>query len=174
LTRVATEQNPDFAGLERGYRAALAADPSSANWWGLNLLAKGRFSEAEAEIRQAQLLDPLSLHIGANIGAVYYCRRRYQDTVDRERRILDLDPHLSPALLLLARGYEGLSRYPGAEAILENQLKPGHSAGVLAGLGHVYAVSSKQYPAPDDGRPRPHWLLFRPGSATGTRPSRCS
>lgn len=95
MTRVATEQNPDFAGLERGYRAALAADPSSANWWGLNLLAKGRFSEAEAEIRQAQLLDPLSLHIGANIGAVYYCRRRYQDTVDRERRILDLDPHLS-------------------------------------------------------------------------------
>ncbi|MGC9950013.1 MAG: hypothetical protein ABSF64_26905 [Bryobacteraceae bacterium] len=151
LTEAAIQENPDFAGLERGWRAALAANPSSANghhWWGLNLLAAGRFSESEAEIRQAQWLDPLSLHIGANIGAVYYCSRRYKDTVAQERRILDLDPHVPLALLLLARGYEGLGRYPEAEAILENMLRTDNSAGVLADLGHVYAVSGKR----DDAR----------------------
>lgn len=147
LTRAATPEGPDFGGIERGYRAALAANPSSANghhWWGLNLLAAGRFAEAEAEIRQAQLLDPLSLHIGANVGAVYYCSRRYQDTVDQERRILDLDPHVPLALSLLARGYEGLGRHAEAETILEDALKTGDSAGMLADLGHVYAVSGKR------------------------------
>jgi TolB-like protein/Flp pilus assembly protein TadD len=146
LTKAATEENPDFAGLERGWRAALAANPSSANghhWWGLNLLAKGRFSEAEAEIRRAQSLDPLSLHIGANIGAVYYCSRRYRDTVDQERKILDLDPRVPLARLLLARGYEGLGWYAQAEDILEDQLRNGDCAGAMADLGHVYAVSGK-------------------------------
>ena len=147
LIKAATPESQDFAGLERGYRAALAANPSSANghhWWGLNLLAAGRFAEAEGELRQAQLLDPLSLHIGANLGAVYYCSRRYQDTVDQERKILDLDPHVPLARLLLARGYEGLGRYAEAEVILENELQTDDSAGVMADLGHVYAVSGKR------------------------------
>jgi len=144
LTKAATEPDRDFTGLERDYRAALAANPSSANahhWWGLNLLAVGRFSEAETEIRQALLLDPLSLHIGANIGAVYYCSRRYQDTIDQERRILELDPHLVMAQLLLARGYEGLGRYREAEEILDSLPKADRGAGTLADLGHIYAVS---------------------------------
>jgi tetratricopeptide (TPR) repeat protein len=146
LTKAATAESPDFVGLERAWRTALAANPNSSNghlWWGLNLLAKGRFPEAETEIRQAQLLDPLSLHIGANIGAVYYCSHRYQDAVDQERRILELDPRVPLARLILARGYEGLGRYADAEAILENVLKTDRGAGVLADLGHVYAVSGK-------------------------------
>ncbi len=146
LTKAATQEDRDFAVLERDYRAALAANPSNANahhWWGLNLLAVGRYAEAEAEIRQALLLDPLSLHIGANIGAVYYCSRRYQDTVDQERRILELDPHLAQAKSLLARGYEGLGQYAQAQEILESFPRIENSAGLLADLGHVYAVSGK-------------------------------
>lgn len=147
LIKAATPESQDFAGLERSYRAALAANPSSADghhWWGLNLMAAGRFAEAEAELRQAQALDPLSLHIGANIGAVYYCSRRYQEVVNQERRILDLDPHVTMAQLLLARGYEGLGQYGEAEAVLKNALAAGHSAGAMADLGHVYAVSGRR------------------------------
>jgi Flp pilus assembly protein TadD len=133
--------------VERSYRAAIAANPSNANahhWFGLNLLAVGRFAEAEAEIRRAQLLDPLSLHIGANIGAVYYCSRRYRDTVEQERKILKLDPHLPQAQLLLARGYEGLGQFAEAREILERMPKTGNSGGLLADLGHVYAVSGQR------------------------------
>jgi serine/threonine-protein kinase len=147
LTQAATVDNPDFATVERSYRAAIAANPSNANahhWFGLNLLAVGRFAEAEAEIRQAQLLDPLSLHIGANIGAVYYCSRRYRDTVEQERKILKLDPHLPQAQLLLARGYEGLGQFAEAREILEKMPKTGNSGGLLADLGHVYAVSGQR------------------------------
>jgi len=64
--------------------------------------------------------------------------------VDQERRILDLDPHVTMAQLLLARGYEGLGRYGEAEAILKNALEEGNSAGAMADLGHVYAVSGKR------------------------------
>jgi serine/threonine-protein kinase len=147
LTKAAAEDHSDFATVERSYKAALAANPSSANahhWWGLNLLAVGRFAEAESEIRQAQLLDPLSLYIGVHIGTVYYCSRRYQDTIDQERRLLDLDPHLTRAPVLLARGYEGLGRYAEAEAILERLPKTDNGASIMADLGHVYAVSGKR------------------------------
>jgi tetratricopeptide (TPR) repeat protein len=64
--------------------------------------------------------------------------------VDQERRILDLDPHVTMAQLLLERGYEGLGRYGEAEAILKNALEEGNSAGAMADLGHVYAVSGKR------------------------------
>lgn len=147
LTKAAAGEHADFATVEREYRAAMAANPSSANahhWWGLNLLAVGRFAEAEAEIRQAQLLDPLSLYIGVHIGTVYYCSRRYQDAIDQERRLLDLDPHLSRAPVVMARAYEGLGRYAEAEGILEGLPKTGNAASVWADLGHVYAVSGKR------------------------------
>jgi serine/threonine-protein kinase len=147
LTKAATEDHADFANVERSYRAALAANPNNANahhWWGMNLLAAGRFAEAEAEIRQAQLLDPLALYISVHLGTVYYCSHRYQDTIDLERRLLDLDPHLARAPVLLARGYEGLGRYAEAEATLENMPKNDNTASVMADLGHVYAVSGKR------------------------------
>ncbi len=147
LAKAATMDHSDFGGTERAYRAAIAANPSSANahhWWGINLLAAGRFSEAEAEIRQAQALDPLSLYIGAHIGTVYYCSRRYRDAIDLERRLLDLDPHLVRAPVVLARAYEGLGRYADAEAILEHLPRTGNVASVLGDLGHVYAVSGKK------------------------------
>jgi TolB-like protein/Tfp pilus assembly protein PilF len=147
LTKAATEDHADFANVERSYRAALAANPNNANahhWWGMNLLAAGRFAEAEAEIRQAQLLDPLALYISVHLGTVYYCSHRYQDTIDLERRLLDLDAHLARAPVLLARGYEGLGRYAEAEATLENMPKNDNTASVMADLGHVYAVSGKR------------------------------
>jgi TolB-like protein/Flp pilus assembly protein TadD len=147
LTKAATEDHADFANVERSYLAALRANPNNANahhWWGMNLLAVGRFAEAESEIRKAQLLDPLSLYISVHLGTVYYCSRRYQDTIDLERRLLDLDPHLARAPVLLARGYEGLGRYAEAEATLENMPKNDNTASVMADLGHVYAVSGKR------------------------------
>ena len=52
LTEAATADYRDFASLERSYRAAVAANPDNVDahhWWGLNLLAAGRFTEAEAE-----------------------------------------------------------------------------------------------------------------------------
>jgi len=117
-----------------------------------SLLEAGRFSEAEAELRQAQLLDPLSLHIGANLGAIYYCSRRYQDTVDQERKILDLDAHVPLARLLPARGYEGLSRYGEAEAIFENDLKTDERRCVGRLRTCLCGFRQAGPGAPDDGR----------------------
>ncbi|HLY19290.1 MAG TPA: tetratricopeptide repeat protein [Bryobacteraceae bacterium] len=144
LTQAATADHPDWATLERSYQAAIAANPSDANahhWYGLNLLASGRFSEAEAEIRQAQLLDPLSLHIGADLAEVYYSSRRYQRAIEQAGRILELDHQQPQARLALAKSYEAVGRYADAKDILENLLKVKNCAAVMADLGHVYAVS---------------------------------
>jgi serine/threonine-protein kinase len=150
LTRAAISE-PGFASLERTFRAALEANPSNAtghHWYGLNLLAVGRFSEAEAEIRQAQILDPLSLHVGADLGMVYYYSGRYQEAVEQAQKLLALDPHLFRGLLLLAQGYEALGRYAEAAAILEKLEKADKRACVLADLGHVYTASGR----PDQAR----------------------
>ncbi len=146
LTQAATADHPNFASLERSYHAAVTANPGNVDahhWWGLNLLAAGRFTEAEAELRQAQSLDPQSEYIRIHIGTLYYCTRRYQDTIDQERKVLDLDPHQPRALALEARGYEGLGRYQEAEAILENLLKTTESMNAMADLGHIYAAAGK-------------------------------
>jgi len=146
LTEAATADYRDFASLERSYRAAVAANPDNVDahhWWGLNLLAAGRFTEAEAEMRRAQSLDPQSEYIRIHIGTVYYCSRRYQDTIDQERMVLALDPHQPRALALEARGYEGIGRYHEAAAILENLLKTTRSPNAMADLGHVYAAAGK-------------------------------
>jgi TolB-like protein/Flp pilus assembly protein TadD len=146
LTQAATADHPDWTALEASYRAAIAANPSDANahhWYGLNLLASGHFTEAEAEIRRAQLLDPLSLHVGADIAEVYYFSRRHQEAIDQSLRILSLDPRQPQALLVLAKAYEAVGRYAEALDILENLLRTDTGAGVMADLGHVYAMSGK-------------------------------
>jgi TolB-like protein/Flp pilus assembly protein TadD len=146
LTQAATADHPDWTALETSYRAAIAANPSDANahhWYGLNLLASGRFTEAESEIRHAQLLDPLSLHVGADIAEVYYFSRRHQEAIDQSLRILSLDRRQPQALLILAKAYEAVGRYAEAQDILENLLRTDTGAGVIADLGHVYAISGK-------------------------------
>jgi len=149
LTRAAIAEDGEGGGFrvaEANFRAALAANPSNANghhWFGLNLLAMGRFKDAETEIRQAQLLDPMSLHIGANLGVVYFFNRRYQDAVSQALKLLALDPQLAQAKLLLAEGYEGMGRYAEAAHVLEDLLKNEDSAAAMSSLGHVYALCGK-------------------------------
>jgi TolB-like protein/Flp pilus assembly protein TadD len=146
LTRAATADHPDFAATERDYRAAIAANPSNTSahhWLGLNLMAAGRFAEAQGEIRQAQLLDPLSLHIGADLGAVYYFSRQYGDAIEHEQKILKLDPHLPAARRILAQSYEARAQYAEAQSIFEKLAGGGNCASAMADLGHLYAVSGQ-------------------------------
>ena len=52
----------------------------------------GRFSEARYEIHRAQLLDPLSLIIGTNVGWIEYLNHNYDAAITEYRKVLELDP----------------------------------------------------------------------------------
>lgn len=109
----------DWAAAEEEFRAALAANPSSAvahhdyAWY---LVALGRFEEALTEIRAAQALDPLSPRASADVGWVYYRAGRDAEAVRQMRRTLELEPRflsarhcLEGALLRQGRPGEALA-----------------------------------------------------------------
>ena len=62
----------------------------------------GRFDEALRESERARQLDPLSLIIAADNGAILYFARRYDQAIDRLRAVHAVDRTLSRTQLLVA------------------------------------------------------------------------
>jgi TolB-like protein len=74
----------DFRGGEAEFRRAIDLQPTYAeahHWAGLNYMSMGQFQTAEAEFRQAQLLDPLSLMITEGLEENFFFSRRYDDAI---------------------------------------------------------------------------------------------
>ena len=63
---------------------------------------RGRFDEALRESERARQLDPLSLIIAADNGAILYFSRQYDRAIDRLRSVSAIDPNLCRAHLLVA------------------------------------------------------------------------
>ena len=100
-------QNHDWnwEEAERHFRQAIALNPSYAtahHWYAEHLMWRGRFDEALQESERARLLDPLSLIIAADNGAILYFARRYDQAIARLRSVRAMDPTLSRAHLLIA------------------------------------------------------------------------
>ena len=100
-------QNHDWnwETAEREYRQAIALNPNYAtahHWYAEHLMWRGRFDEALRESERARLLDPLSLIISADNGAILYYAGRYDQAIERLRSVHALDPTLSRAHLLVA------------------------------------------------------------------------
>ncbi len=84
----------DWQGAEREYKRAIELNPGYAIaplWYGLQLMALGRFDDALAEMKRAQDLDPLSLVINTNLGGTLYRARRYDQAIEQCRRTLEID-----------------------------------------------------------------------------------
>ncbi len=80
---------------ERALRRAIDLNPAyaTAHQWLAELLAfVGRLDEAEAEIRTAYALDPLSLIINLDVGLVLLYQRRYAAAIEQMERTLELAP----------------------------------------------------------------------------------
>jgi TolB-like protein/tetratricopeptide (TPR) repeat protein len=75
----------NWRGAEAEFRKAVELQPNYAeahHWAGLNYMTMGQFAAAEAEFRQAQVLDPLSLMITEGLAENYYYARRYDDSIN--------------------------------------------------------------------------------------------
>jgi len=134
----------DWIGAEREFKRAIELNPGYAathHWYAECLAGMGRYTEALAEIRQAQELDPLSLIIGSIVGWVFYFDRKDDQAIAEFRKTLELDPNFWVAHWTLGRAFEQKAMF--AEAIAEIQKAIDFSGGsplALAALGHTYAV----------------------------------
>src|SRR5207302_1513293 len=84
---------------------AIELNPSYATaheWYSESLALQGRFQEALAESEHARELDPLSLIIAADNGAILYFSRQYDAAIARFRTVLDMDPGFTRAHLIIA------------------------------------------------------------------------
>jgi TolB-like protein/DNA-binding winged helix-turn-helix (wHTH) protein/Tfp pilus assembly protein PilF len=98
-------QNYDWSWqvAEKEFRRAIELNPNYATghqWYAEHLMWRGRFDEALRESERARQLDPLSLIITADNGAILYYSRQYDSAIERWRAVLAIDPQFQRAQLI--------------------------------------------------------------------------
>jgi tetratricopeptide (TPR) repeat protein len=93
----------DWKTAEKEFRRAIDLNPSYAtahHWYAEHLMWRGRFDEAFQESERARQLDPLSLIIAADNGAILYFSRQYDRAIEKFRSVLEMDPKFPRAHLI--------------------------------------------------------------------------
>jgi len=104
LAVIAQNYDWDWATAEKEYRRAIQLNPNYAtghHWYAECLALQGRFGEAFPEIESARQLDPLSLIIATDYGAILYFSRQYDRAIDQFRGVLDMEPNFPRAHMLV-------------------------------------------------------------------------
>jgi len=130
------------------FQRAITLNPNYAtahHWYSDGpLLALGRFSEANAEMKRAQELDPLSLIINAEVGSNYIYERQYDRAIEQLRKTLEMDQNFYYAHWNLGFAYAMKGAFPDALAEYQTALRLVEDPAVLGLMGHAYAMSGKR------------------------------
>jgi serine/threonine-protein kinase len=134
----------DWTGSENAFKRALQLNPGYATahqWYSTILRATGRMDEALAEAFEAFHLDPLSTSINLNVASALYCARRFDEAMDKYRRIATLDSGFFWMRYGLALVYRIIGRNDEAIRELEQALSVTTHAGTQAVLTADLAYS---------------------------------
>jgi TolB-like protein/DNA-binding winged helix-turn-helix (wHTH) protein/Flp pilus assembly protein TadD len=104
LAVIAQNYDWDWATAEKEYRRAIQLNPNYAtghHWYAECLALQGRFDEAFPEIEIARQLDPLSLIIATDYGAILYFSRQHDRAIEQFRAVLDMEPNFPRAHMLV-------------------------------------------------------------------------
>jgi TolB-like protein/Tfp pilus assembly protein PilF len=159
-------QNHDYDWLtaEKEFKRAIALNPNYATghqWYAEHLAWLGRFDEALRESERARQLDPLSLIIAADHGAILYYSRQYDAAIAQFTAVRDVEPSFARAGLItyayiqkgmFAEAQAVTNEYVEADNIAEKQAPAEVSPYKFANLGYFYGRSSQ--PAKAEGELR--------------------
>jgi TolB-like protein/DNA-binding winged helix-turn-helix (wHTH) protein/Tfp pilus assembly protein PilF len=146
LAVIAQNYDWDWPTAEREYRRAIELDPNYAtahHWYAEFLANQGRFDEAFAEIERARQLDPLSLIILSDRGAILYYARQYDRSIEQFRAVLAQDPDFPRALMVVYPCIEA-GKFDEALAELAKWRRPDEQPWRLNGLVLIYARSGRR------------------------------
>lgn len=138
----------DWGAAEREYRQAVDLSPNYATahqWYTWHLIVLGRTSEAIAEMRRAESLDPLSLIISADMADVLLIARRYDEAIQQSRKTMEMDPQFAVAHYQLGQAFVQKHMYD--KGIAELQTAVGFSGGnktFRSALAYAYAASGRR------------------------------
>jgi TolB-like protein/DNA-binding winged helix-turn-helix (wHTH) protein/Tfp pilus assembly protein PilF len=147
LALIAQNYDWDWPTAEKEYRRAIELNPNYAtghHWYAECLALQGRFGEAFPEIESARQLDPLSLIIATDYGAILYFSRQYDRAIEKFRGVLEMEPNFPRAhMLIWVYAQKGLfaDALADAEAWRRNEDSPAWSWAMIA---YVSARSGDQ------------------------------
>src|SRR5882757_10698344 len=96
LALIVQNHDWDWQTAGKEYRRAIELNPNYAtahHWYAEHLMWLGRFDEALRESERARQLDPLSLIIATDNGAILYFSRQYDRAIEQCHTVLRKDPN---------------------------------------------------------------------------------
>jgi TolB-like protein/Tfp pilus assembly protein PilF len=142
----------DWQGAEREFKRAIELNPDDANahhWYGYYLLVMGRPTEAIAEYRTAESLDPLSLIISSDLGQEGLAGAGlYDEEMEQCRKTLDMDPNFAEAHICMMNTYEQRGLHQEAIKEIQEAIRLSRdNLAYIAALGGVYAAAGRRVEA---------------------------
>ena len=135
----------DWQGAIREFDRAIELNPNYANvrfWRAYCLASIERFSEAVAEARRAQAIDPLSLIINAALGWMLYFKGEDEAALRIYRGVLDMEPNFMIVYWGIGQLYERQGHYDRAIAEYERSVALSNGSPTqVASLAHAHAMS---------------------------------
>lgn len=128
------------------YRRGLTLSPGYAtghHWYGYLLAALGRHDESIRALERARELDPLSLIINMNLGAVLRTAGEHVRAIRQLQRTQQLDPNFTGAYQEIGFTYEAMSAFDEAIAAYRRLLELSDERFGIAELGHIYGAMGR-------------------------------
>jgi TolB-like protein/DNA-binding winged helix-turn-helix (wHTH) protein/Tfp pilus assembly protein PilF len=145
LAVIAQNYDWDWKTVEKEYRRAIELDPNyptAHHWYAESLALEGRFDEAFVEIERARQLDPLSLIIATDYGAILYFSRQYDRAIEQFRVVLEMEPNF-PRAHILVNAYVEKGMYAEALMDIEKWRRMEDNPWNLMMLAYVYGRSGQ-------------------------------
>jgi TolB-like protein/Flp pilus assembly protein TadD len=134
----------DFKGAEAAARRAISLNEnySLAHLDLAHVLSNiGRHDEALVVIRQALVVDPLSLIDGAMLGQFLYHAEKYSASLQQLESTLGMEPRFWVGQICAAKNYEKLGMYSEAFTACDNAFKySGGNSEALSLAGYMHAI----------------------------------
>ena len=118
-------------------------DPERFHWYAEHLALLGRFDEALRESERARELDPLSLIIAVDNGAILYFARQYDQAIQKFRAVRDMEPNF-PRLHIVVFAYVEKGMYAEALADTKNWPEAGSSPWFWSLQAYTYGRAGQQ------------------------------
>jgi TolB-like protein/DNA-binding winged helix-turn-helix (wHTH) protein/Flp pilus assembly protein TadD len=137
----------DWESAEQEYKRAIALNPGYAtahHWYAWHLIVMGRNSEALAESRKAESLDPLSPIISADLADALCVAHLYDESVQQSRKTLEMHPYFAVAHYELGQAFAQKHMYTEAIAELRRAIElSGGNTAFDSKLAYAYAISGR-------------------------------
>ena len=137
----------DWDSAGREYRRGIELNPGYAtghHWYAWHLTTLGRNSEAIAEMKKAESLDPLSLIISDDLAEELLVAHRYDEAMQQSRKTIDMDSSFAVGHYELGQIFVQKHTYDQAIAELSRAVElSGGSTTYVSNLAFAYAVSGR-------------------------------